>query len=62
MSPNFQKFVMIMLFYILLSYLIGPLFFFYFVEKTLLGAANGFVLGSLVSIGLWYGFGSKMIH
>ena len=62
MSSNFQTFFMIMLFYILLSYVIGPLFFYYFINKTLKSAGNGFVVGSILSIALWYSYGSKMIN
>jgi len=62
MAANFQTFFMIMLFYILLSYVIGPLAFYYLVEKSLLSAGNGFAVGSVLSILLWYGYGSKMIN
>lgn len=62
MAGSFQTFFMIMLFYILLSYVIGPLFFYYFVNKSLLSAGNGFAAGSILSIILWYTFGSKMIN
>jgi hypothetical protein len=62
MSGNFQNFLMAMLFYILLSYVIGPLFFYYFVNKSLLSAGNGFAFGSILSVILWYTYGSKMIH
>lgn len=62
MSAGFNQFLSIMAFYILLSYVIGPAFFYYFVKKSLLSAGNGFVLGSLLSIALWYLYGSKMIH
>jgi len=61
MSADFQMFIMIMMFYILLSYVIGPMFFYYFIEKSLLSAGNGFAIGSVLSIMLWYGYGSKMI-
>jgi hypothetical protein len=50
-----------MLFYIVLSYLIMPLVFYYAFGKTLLSAGNGFVAGSIASILLWYFYGSKMI-
>lgn len=60
-SPAFNKFMMIMLFYILLAHFVFPLAFYYLVEKSLKSAGNGFVFGSVVSILLWYGFGSKMI-
>jgi hypothetical protein len=62
MSASFQTFFMIMLFYILLSYLIGPMFFYYFINKSLLSAGNGFAVGSILSIVLWYTYGSKMIN
>jgi len=54
-------FVSIMLFYILLSYIIMPLAFYYGFGKSLLRAGDGFVVGSILSIMLWYGVGSKMI-
>jgi hypothetical protein len=62
MSGSFQTFFMIMLFYILLSYLIGPMFFYYFIDKSLLSAGNGFAVGSILSIVLWYTYGSKIIN
>ena len=61
MNEAFQKFLSIMGFYILLSYLVFPLGFYYFVEKTLLSAGNGFALGSVISIALWYSYGKYMV-
>ena len=61
MSSKFATFLSIMLFYILLSYVLGPLFFYYFFGKTLKSAGNGFIVGSILSIVLWYFYGSKMI-
>ncbi len=58
---NYWTFISIMLFYIVLSYLIMPLVFYYAFGKTLLSAGNGFVAGSIASILLWYFYGSKMI-
>ena len=58
---NYWTFISIMLFYIVLSYVIMPLVFYYAFGKTLLSAGNGFVAGSIVSILLWYFYGSKMI-
>jgi hypothetical protein len=57
-----QMFISIMVFYILLSYLIGPLIFYYLYGKTLKAAGNGFVAGSLLSVGLWCVYGNKMIQ
>jgi hypothetical protein len=62
MAGSFQTFLTIMLFYILLSYVIGPMFFYYFVNKSLLSAGNGFAVGSILSIILWYTYGSKLIN
>lgn len=56
-----QTFYAIMGFYIVLSHLVFPFGFYYFVEKTHVSAGNGFVLGSLISIALWYLYGIKMV-
>ena len=61
MNSDLQTFAGIMAFYVFLSYVVFPLGFYYFVEKSLLSAGNGFVFGSVVSIVLWYSFGKKMI-
>lgn len=58
---NTWTFISIMLFYIVLSYLIVPLLFYYGFSKSLSRAADGFVVGSILSIILWYTVGSKMI-
>lgn len=60
-SKKLQLFASIMGFYILLSYVVFPLVFFYLVEKSLQSAGNGFVLGSLISVALWYFYGRKMV-
>jgi|UniRef100_A0A6C0F0H3 hypothetical protein len=61
MNPELSTFIGIMVFYILLSYVIGPVLFYYAFGKTLKSAGNGFIVGSLVSIALWHFAGSKMI-
>jgi hypothetical protein len=58
---GFNAFVGTMLFYIILSYAIMPLAFYYFIDNTLMSAGNGFALGSLVSVVLWYNFRSQII-
>ena len=58
---NFSIFLGIMTFYILLSYVVFPIIFYYSMGKTLKSAGNGFVVGSMISILLWYFYGSKMI-
>ena len=61
MSKAFSTFLAIMVFYILIAYVLFPLIFYYFVERTLLSAGNGFALGSIISILLWYSYGYKML-
>jgi len=56
-----QKFIQIMAFYMMLSYVLGPIIFYYAFGKTLASAGHGFMVGSIVSIILWYGYGSKMV-
>jgi hypothetical protein len=61
MDSKLQKFIGIMAFYIVLSYVLFPLAFYYLVEKSLSSAGNGFIVGSLISIALWLSYGKKMI-
>ena len=56
-----SKFIGIMAFYIVLSYILGPLAGYYFLGKTSKSAGTGFVVGSILSIILWYSYGSKMV-
>lgn len=56
-----QTFIGIMFFYAVLTYLVFPLGFYYFVNKTLLSAGNGFIVGSLISIILWLVYGRTLI-
>lgn len=58
----FSKFIQIMTFYILLSYVVFPLIFYFAFGKSLKQAGNGFVVGSIVSIILWFLFGRKMVQ
>jgi hypothetical protein len=50
----------IMIFYAVLSYLLGPAIG-YNITKTKDGIGYGLVAGSLISIVLWYTYGSKKI-
>jgi hypothetical protein len=58
---SLNMFISTMLFYVLLSYVVMPVIFYYYVEKTLLSAGNGFVAGSLLSVVLWYTFRSQIV-
>ncbi len=61
MEKKLTTFFGIMLFYILLSYILFPFAFFYFGGKTLRRAGEGFIVGSIISILLWWFYGSKMV-
>ena len=61
MKPSTKTFIQIMGFYIVLSYVIGPILFYYAFGHDLQAAGKGFVLGSILSILLWYSKGSKMV-
>jgi hypothetical protein len=58
---GFNMFVGTMMFYILLSYLIMPAAFYYFIDNTLMSAGNGFIAGSILSVILWLNFRSSII-
>lgn len=59
---NLNMFVGVMVFYALLSYVIMPAVFYFLVEKNLNSAGNGFVVGSVVSILLWFNFRSTILN
>ena len=60
-SSNFMRYVQIMAFYVLISYILFPLIGYFMFGKTLQSAGNGFAIGSIVSIVLWYIYGRKLI-
>jgi len=61
MDSKLTTFIGVMIFYIVLSYVIFPLGFYYLVDKSLSSAGNGFVVGSIISVLLWYSYGKKLI-
>ena len=61
MNPKSSMFFSVMVFYIFLSYILFPLIFYYLVDKSLHGAGNGYVVGSIISLILWFAFGRKLI-
>jgi hypothetical protein len=61
MDKKLQTFIGIMAFYAILAFVVFPLAFYYLVNNSLMSAGNGFVVGSLVSIVLWYTFGRNLI-
>ena len=58
---NMTKFLSIMFFYMILSYIIAPVIFYFLFGKTALAAGRGFVVGSIISILLWHFVGYKMV-
>lgn len=56
-----MKYVQIMVFYVLLSYILFPLIGYFMFGKTLQSAGNGFAIGSIISILLWYVYGRTLI-
>jgi hypothetical protein len=61
MDKKMQTFLGIMAFYAVLTFVIFPVGFYYLVNKSLMSAGNGFVVGSLISIMLWFVFGRTLI-
>lgn len=61
MDSKFQTFIGIMGFYIVLSYIMFPIGFYYLLEKSLISAGNGFIVGSIISVLLWLNFGRNMV-
>ena len=60
-KTKFNIFLYIMAVYIFISYVLGPVAFYYLMDKTLVSAGNGFIAGSILSIILWLVVGSKMV-
>ena len=60
-KSKFYTFLYIMAVYIFISYVLAPIAFYFFLDKSLLSAGNGFVAGSILSIILWVMVGSKMV-
>jgi hypothetical protein len=61
MKANFKMYISIMFFYIFLSFVLFPLGFYYLINKTLLSAGNGFIVGSIISILLWLTYGKTLV-
>lgn len=57
----YEMFIGVMVFYAILSYVIMPAAFYFFVEKNLNSAGNGFIVGSVVSVVLWLNFRSIIL-
>jgi hypothetical protein len=62
MTNSITTFMSIMLFYAILSFIIGPLIFYYVGKKSLKMAGYGFVIFSIINIILWFVYGQKMVN
>ena len=62
MSNSIITFMSIMLFYAILSCVIGPVIFYYLGKKSLKNAGYGFVIFSIINIILWFVYGQKMVN
>ena len=60
-SRPMLMFMQIMLFYFFITFLFFPVALYYARYRTIEDAANGYVIGSLISILLWFSFGRYMI-
>ena len=59
MPTSITTFISIMLFYAILSSVIGPVIFYYIGNKSVKMAGYGFVIFSIISIILWFTYGQK---
>ena len=62
MTGKNLKFIQIMMFYVLLSFILFPLLSYYIFDNTLESACNGYVVGSIISLLLWQFYGKKLIR
>jgi hypothetical protein len=60
-SGDKKNLLKIMVFYSVISYFAAPTVGLY-LTKNKSGITNGLVIGSIISIGLWYKFGQKLIE
>ena len=61
LSRPMLMFMQIMLFYFFISFIFFPLSFYYLRYKTVESLGQGYVIGSLLSILLWFSVGKYMI-
>jgi uncharacterized membrane protein len=59
---QFTTFIQIMVFYIVLSFIIGPLLGYHVIGNNYDNAGYGFMAGSVLSIILWIMYGQKMVN
>jgi len=62
MNPfNNYALLQVMLFYFALSFIVFPLFAYYTISPTATSLGNGWVIGSIISIILWYTMGQQLV-
>jgi len=61
-SLNMKMVAMIMVFYMILSYVVGPMIAYHLVGKNVDSIGTGLVIGSILSIMMWYKYGIYMVE
>ena len=61
-SLNMKMVAMIMVFYMFLSYVVGPMIAYHLVGKNADSIGTGLVIGSILSIMMWYKYGIYMVE
>mgnify|MGYP006436264561 FL=1 len=61
-SLNMKMVAMIMVFYMFLSYVAGPMIAYHLVGKNADSIGTGLVIGSILSILMWYKYGIYMVE
>jgi hypothetical protein len=61
MEEKFRNYIMIMFFYMILSYAVAPTLYYILIDSSLIGAGKGFMIGSVASIVLWLVYGSMLV-
>ena len=59
---NMKMVAMVMVFYMILSYVVGPMIAYYLAGKNVDSIGTGLVIGSILSIMIWYKYGIYMVE
>lgn len=56
-----NRLIYIMIFYAILSYIVGPMIGYYTMDRSDISAGDGAVVGSVVTIFLWFMYGRNSV-
>lgn len=59
---SFEKITLVFTLYSVMTYMLFPYIYFYFIERSVRGKGYGFIIGSLLSIFLWLNYGEKYVE